>query len=419
MNARTAEWPAGEVSTIGAVGVAHFCSHLLQLALAPLFLMMRADLGVSFFALGAVLSVFYLFSGVGQVTAGILVDRFGAHRLLLGGVLLQGTATAAMGLAPHYVVLLPLAALAGLGNSVYHPADLSILSHKVAPARLGRAFAAHVIAGSIGFALSPLVSAAIAEAHGWRTALGAMGLGVVVLGLVLFACRKALKVEPAHAAAHDAPHDTPHDRPDGTPPGAKAAHGPAPTFFQVLATPVVLMAFLYFVLTSISLTGIQSFSIVALKEGFGASVALATLAVTLYQCGNAAGVALGGAVADRTAKHHIIAMGGLAVACALALLAAVLVVPPEATVGLVALVGFAMGMTTPSRDVLVRSAAPAGATGKVFGVVYSGYDIGALLGPLMFGLMLDHHLPRLVFVGAAIPLGLAVMTAFAVRRRPA
>ncbi|MFG1378809.1 MFS transporter [Xanthobacter autotrophicus] len=411
MNARTAEWPAGEVSTIGAVGVAHFCSHLLQLALAPLFLMMRADLGVSFFALGAVLSVFYLFSGVGQVTAGILVDRFGAHRLLLGGVLLQGTATAAMGLAPHYVALLPLAALAGLGNSVYHPADLSILSHKVAPARLGRAFAAHVIAGSIGFALSPLVSAGIAAAHGWRTALGAMGAGVVVLGLVLFACRKALKVEPAHAAAHDA-------RPD-TPPGAKAGHGPAPTFFQVLAMPVVLMAFLYFVLTSISLTGIQSFSIVALKEGFGASVALATLAVTLYQCGNAAGVALGGAVADRTARHHLIAMGGLAVACALALLAAMLVVPPEATVGLVALVGFAMGMTTPSRDVLVRSAAPAGATGKVFGVVYSGYDIGALLGPLMFGLMLDHHLPRLVFVGAAIPLGLAVMTAFAVRRRPA
>lgn len=402
MNARTAEWPAGEISTIGAVGVAHFCSHLLQLALAPLFLMMRADLGVSFFALGVVLSVFYLCSGLGQVTAGILVDRFGAHRLLLGGLLLQGTATAAMGLAPHYLVLLPLAALAGLGNAVYHPADLSILSHKVAPARLGRAFAAHVIAGSIGFALSPLVSAAISSAYGWRVALGAMGAGVVVLGLVLLACRKALRVDPDHAGAH----------------GAKAAHGPAPTFLQVLAMPVVLTAFLYFVLTSISLTGIQSFSIVALKEGFGATVALATLAVALYQCGNAAGVALGGAVADRTASHHLIAMGGLACACALALLAALLVVPPEVTVGLVALVGFAMGMTTPSRDVLVRGAAPAGATGKVFGVVYSGYDIGALLGPLMFGLMLDHHLPRLVFVGAAIPLGLAVLTAFAVRRRP-
>ncbi|MDI4665243.1 MFS transporter [Xanthobacter autotrophicus] len=402
MNARTAEWPAGEVSTIGAVGVAHFCSHLLQLALAPLFLMMRADLGVSFFALGAVLAVFYLCSGVGQVTAGILVDRFGAHRLLLGGLLLQGTATAAMGLAPHYVVLLPLAALAGLGNSVYHPADLSILSHKVAPARLGRAFAAHVIAGSIGFALSPLVSAAIGTAHGWRTAVGAMGAGVVVLGLALFACRKALKTEPEHGRA----------------PGAKAAHGPAPTFFQVLALPVVLTAFLYFLLTSISLSGIQSFSIVALQEGFGATVALATLAVTLYQCGNAAGVSLGGAVADRTTRHHLIAMGGLAFACALALLAAVLVVPATVTVGLVALVGFAMGLTTPSRDVLVRSAAPAGATGKVFGVVYSGYDIGALLGPLMFGRMLDHHMPRLVFVGAAIPLGLAVMTAFAVRRRP-
>lgn len=392
-------WPRQEASTLGAVGVAHFCSHLLQLALAPLFLFMREDLNVSFFALGLVLSTFYLCSGVGQVVSGILVDRFGAHRLLLCGLLLQGTATAAMGLAPHYALLLPLAALAGLGNSVYHPADLSILSHRIAPARLGRAFAAHVIAGSMGFALSPIVSGAIGLTYGWRAALLAMGLAVVAIGFGLVAWRGALKVAPA------APHG-----------GATA---PAPGFLAVLAMPVVLMAFLYFVLTSISLSGIQSFAIVALQEGFAASVALATLAVALYQVGNSAGVALGGYVADRTARHHLVAMGGLAVACALGLLAAMLVVPPQVTVALVALTGASMGITTPSRDLLVRAAAPAGATGKVFGVVYSGYDIGSLLGPLLFGLLLDHHLPRLVFVGAAVPLGLAVATAFAVRRRPA
>lgn len=398
---RAAPWPAQEVSTIGAVGVAHFCSHLLQLALAPLFLMMRADLGASFFALGVVLSVFYLCSGVGQVIAGILVDRFGADRLLLSGLLLQGAATAAMGLAPHYAVLLPLAALAGLGNAVYHPADLSILSHRVAPQRLGRAFAAHVIAGSIGFALSPIVSAAIGTAYGWRVSLLAMGGGVVVLGLILLASRGALKVAPV--AAH---------RADGT--AMKA-----PGFLQVLAMPVVLTAFVYFLLTALTLSGIQSFSIVALQEGFGATVALATLAVALFQAGNTTGVAIGGHLADRTTRHHVVAMTGLVAGAAFAMLAAVLTVPPVATVGLIILVGASMGLTTPSRDVLVRAAAPAGATGKVFGVVYSGYDIGSLVGPLMFGLMLDHHLPRLVFVGSAIPLALAVFTAFAVRRKPA
>lgn len=398
---RAAAWPAQEVSTIGAVGVAHFCSHLLQLALAPLFLMMREDLGASFFALGVLLSVFYLCSGVGQVVAGILVDRFGADRLLLAGLLLQGIATAAMGLAPHYAALLPLAALAGLGNSVYHPADLSILSHRVAPQRLGRAFAAHVIAGSIGFALSPLVSAAIGTAHGWRAALIAMGGGVVVLGLILLATRGALRVE--HGAAHR----------------AEAGAARAPGFLAILVMPVVLTAFVYFLLTSVALSGIQSFSIVALQEGFGATVALATLAVALFQAGNTTGVAFGGHLADRTSRHHVVAMAGLAAGSTFALLAAVLTVPPTVTVGLIILVGASMGITTPSRDVLVRAVAPAGATGKVFGVVYSGYDIGSLLGPLMFGLMLDHHLPRLVFLGSAVPLGLAVLTAFAVRRRPA
>lgn len=402
MELRAAGWPASEAATIGAVGIAHFSSHFLQLSIAPLFILMRGDLGVSFTELGLVLSVFYLFSGVGQVVAGILVDRFGADRLLLAGMLLQGTATAAMGFAPRYEALLPLAALAGIGNSVYHPADLSILSHRVAPARLGRAFAAHVIAGSLGFAASPLVSAAIGTAQGWRTALTVMGGVVVVLAIGLIAWRGALKVElqARHVAG----------------PGAAAR---APSFVQVLATPVVLMAFLYFVLTAVSLSAFQSFSIAALQQGYGASLVLATLAASLYQLGNSAGVAVGGVVADRTSAHHVIAMGGLAAGAALGFLAAGLTTAPAATVALIAMVGVCLGLTTPSRDVLVRHAAPAGATGKVFGVVYSGYDIGALVAPVVFGLALDHHQPAFVLAGGALALGLAVMTAFAVRRRPA
>lgn len=397
VNAQAAGRPSGEVATISAVGVAHFCSHLLQLALAPLFLLMREDLGASFLALGVVLTIFYACSGVGQVISGVLVDRFGADRLLLGGLFLQGAATAAMGLAPHYGALLPLAALAGLGNSVYHPADLSILSHRVAAPRLGRAFAAHVIAGSAGFAVSPIVSGALGLAYGWRTALLSMGLAVLVAGVGLLFVRDAIHTRPA-APGH-------------------AAAAPAPSFLTVLAMPVVLMAFLYFVLTAISLSGVQNFTISALQEGFGTSIELATLAVALYQVGNSAGVAVGGYVADRTSQHHRIAMGGLAAACAL-LLASAFVVPP-ATIALLTLTGAAVGLTTPSRDVLVRAAAPAGATGKVFGVVYSGYDIGALAGPMIFALMMDHHLPKLVLAGSAVPLGLAVATAFAVRRRPA
>ncbi|MFG1480225.1 MFS transporter [Xanthobacter sp. V4C-4] len=390
----------GELTTISAVGLAHFTSHMLQLALAPLFLFMRDDLGTSFVELGLILSIYFLCSGVGQVLAGVLVDRFGADRLLIGGMLLQGAATVAMGFAPRYEALLPLAALAGLGNSVYHPADLSILTHRVDHRRLGRAFATHVICGNIGFAFSQLTSGSLGLAFGWRAALMVMGGGAVVVALGLLTLRPAL-----HVAPHGA---------DGAAPGRSGA----PSFRQVLAMPVVLIAFIYFVLTSVALSGVQGFSVVTLQEGFGASVMLATLAVTLYQLGNAAGVALGGHVADRALHHHRVAMGGLAAAAALGFAVALAQVPPGITVALLAAMGFSVGLTMPSRDVLVRRATPDGATGKVFGVVYSGYDVGGLVGPLVYGLLLDHHEPRLVYVVSATALALCTVTAFGVRRPP-
>lgn len=392
----------GELATISAVGVAHFTSHMLQLALAPLFLFMRDDLNTSFVELGLILSIYFLCSGVGQVLAGVLVDRFGADRLLIGGMLLQGAATLAMGFAPRYEALLPLAALAGLGNSVYHPADLSILTHRVDPRRLGRAFATHVICGNIGFAFSQLTSGSLGLAFGWRAALMLMGGGALAVVLGLLAMRPALRVAP-HVAA-----------------GAVPAHGRAhaPSFRQVLAMPVVLIAFVYFVLTSVALSGVQGFSVVTLQEGFGASVMLATLAVTLYQLGNAAGVAVGGHVADRALHHHRIAMGGLGAAALFGFAVALTHVPPAATVALLAAMGFCVGLTMPSRDVLVRRATPDGATGKVFGVVYSGYDVGGLVGPLLYGLLLDHHAPRLVYVVSAAALALCMATAFGVRKKP-
>lgn len=390
----------GELSTIAAVGAAHFTSHMLQLALAPLFLFMRDDLQTSFVELGLILSIYFLCSGVGQVLAGVLVDRFGADRLLLGGMVLQGGATLAMGFAPRYEALLPLAALAGLGNSVYHPADLSILTHKVASARLGRAFATHVICGNIGFALSQLTSGGLGLAFGWRAALVVMGAGALVVALGLLTQRSAL-----HVARH-------------APAGPSRAHAPGPSFRAVLAMPVVLIAFVYFVLTSIALAGVQGFSVVTLQEGFGASVMLAALSVTLYQFGNAAGVAVGGHLADRATHHHRIAMGGLGAAAVMGFAVALLHVPAEVTAALLAGMGFFVGLTMPSRDVLVRRATPDGATGKVFGVVYSGYDVGGLVGPLVYGRLLDHHEPRLVYVVAAAALALCMVTAFGVRKRP-
>lgn len=389
----------GDARTMATVGSAHFTSHVLQVALAPLLPMMRREFGVGFTELGLVLAAFYAASGAGQVVAGVLVDRFGAHRLLVGGVLLQSLSIAAIGMSASYAMLLPLAVAAGLGNSVYHPADLSILSHRVSQPRLGRAFAVHVVAGALGFAASPLLVGTIAASHGWRVALLTVGCLGVVSALFLFANRAALAVHETRVGPGE----------DGTEP-------PPSGFRQIILTPVVLLAFAYFVLSAFSGAGIQSFTIATLTEGYGASLAIATLAVTAYQLGSVGGTLLGGVIADRSTHHHRVAMAGLMGAATLTLGAAV-VASPLAVAALLTGAGFAFGLTMPSRDVLVRRAAPNGGVGKVFGIVYSGFDFGSLAGPLLFGALLDHHLPPLVFVAAAAGFVLATVTVVGVGSR--
>lgn len=383
---------AGDIRIIGTVGLAHFTSHMLQLVFAPLFPAMRDGLGVGFTELGLLLTVFYGASGLGQVAAGVLVDRFGAHRILIGGVILHATGVGAMAFMPGYVWMLPCAVVAGLGNSVYHPADLSILSHRVRPHLLGRAFAFHVIAGAAGFALSPILSALVSTAWGWRASLMAVGAGGLVVAAVLAA---------SHAAIRTLPH--------GGKAGGKAA-GPQLAFAQVVVMPVVILGFGYFVLSSFSGTGIQAFAISALMQGFGATLATATVAATLYQAGSALGVSVGGVLADRMTNHATIAVAGLVTS---ALFCAAVVIPGLplwGSIALLAISGATMGVTMPSRDVLVRRAAPPNAVGKVFGIVYSGFDIGALVAPLLHGGLLDRHIPAGVFIVSAIALIVGVPT---------
>jgi MFS transporter, FSR family, fosmidomycin resistance protein len=383
---------ASDVRIIGTVGLAHFTSHMLQLVFAPLFPAMREGLGVSFVELGLLLSVFYATSGLGQIAAGVLVDRFGAHRILIGGVILHAGGVGLMALMPSYGWMLPFAAMAGLGNSVYHPADLSILSHRVRPAMLGRAFAFHVIAGTVGFALSPVLSAVVGASFGWRASLLAMGAGGLVVAAILALSASAIRTLPHGGAASGK---------------TQAASVP---FAAVVTMPVVVLGFGYFVLSSFSGTGIQSFAISALVQGFGATLAVATVAATLYQAGSALGVSAGGVLADRMTNHSTIAVVGL---LASAVLCAAMVLPGLPLWGSIALLaasGAAMGVTMPSRDVLVRRAAPPNAVGKVFGIVYSGFDIGALAAPLLHGTLLDRDMPGAVFVVSALALVVAVPT---------
>ncbi|MFT5176535.1 MAG: FSR family fosmidomycin resistance protein-like MFS transporter, partial [Gammaproteobacteria bacterium] len=364
---------------IALVGFAHMLSHFYQVALAPLFPLLKVQFGVSYTALGLVLSVMYGVSGVSQAFVGIWVDRYGADRLMLAGLATMASAVFLMGLVPTYWLLLPLAVAAGLGNSVFHPADLSILSTKVSAQRLGRAFAVHGFGGNCGYFLSPvIIFYGVTSFLGWRAGLlVAGGLGLLAFA-VISRYRHVLAMPSTHTQDSEAM--------------------PAGAFYRgLLSNRSLAAAFCYFFLIAMGLVGVQSFSAPALTELYGASLEVAAAGLTVYLGSSALGVLVGGELADRYPRHALIAASGLTIGGLLIGALAVLTLAMSTNITLLGCAGFFVGITSPSRDILVKAATPPGASGKVFGFVYSGLDLGAASAPLLFGALLDGAHYRSVF----------------------
>jgi FSR family fosmidomycin resistance protein-like MFS transporter len=383
-----------DVRIIGLIGTAHFFSHFFQLTLPPLFPLLKDVFGVPYVALGLAVSVFYGGSGIGQTLSGFLVDRVGALRVLMAGMGLLAGSIALAGLVPSYWFLLPVALLAGLGNSVFHPADYSILNASVDPRRIGRGYSVHAISGNLGWAVAPTVVFALTAHFGWRVAL--VTVGGLGLAMVIVLATQGGAFRGVHA-------------------GARRAVGV--TDVRVLLTAPVLAAFAYFALIATALVGMQTFGVTGLMRVYETPMALATAALTAFLLGGAAGILGGGFLADRTSRHDVVAVSGLIGAAALILLVATGGVGPSRLPLVLAVAGFCQGVTAPSRDMLVRAATPPGASGKVFGFVYSGLDLGSCLVPVAFGWMLDHRDPRMLFVAVGVLLLCTIGTVVQVRRR--
>lgn len=383
---------------IGLVGLAHMLSHFYQVALGPLFPLLHEEFRVSFTALGLIITVFFGVSGVCQAFVGIIVDRYGADKLLLFGVATMATSVLLMGLAPAYWVLLPLAVLSALGNCVFHPADLSILSTKVSTQRIGRAFGIHGFGGTCGYFLSPLVIYyGVASFAGWRAGLIVAGAIGLLAALLIYRFRSVLHM--------------PQQK--GTSTGAM----PGLAFYGRLVTNLPLMAaFWYFALSAGAGVAMQNFSASALVETYGSPLVVATAGLTAFLGGSAAGILVGGVLADRLPRHAMIATCGLATAACFMACVAVFALPMPAIIALLGLAGFSAGATSPSRDILVRGATPPGATGKVFGFVYSGLDLGSALSPLLFGWLIDGGQYRGVFIAIAVMYGLSILSVMQLSR---
>lgn len=392
--------PAGfrqDAQVIGLVGVAHGVSHFYHLILAPLFPWLKVAFGLSYSELGLLMTVFFVVSGVGQALAGFVVDRVGARAVLFAGVALLGIASLLLSQAQNYSMLLAGAMLAGLGNSVFHPADFTLLNQRVSSTRLGHAFSAHGISGNLGWAAAPVFLATIAGLYGWRTALLAASLIPFAVLLLLFAYRDLLQPEGMNRAAPTSPT------------ASERAHT-----FDFMRVPAVWMCFLFFFITAMALGGIQSFSAPSLRALYGMSLVTATTGYTAFMLASAAGMVWGGFLAAKNTRHERAIALSFALAGAIALVVSLGMLPSLLAVVLMGCIGFCSGIAGPSRDLLIRAAAPKNATGRVYGVVYSGLDVGLSLAPLLFGVLMDAGHPSWVFLGIGLFQCMAILTAVSV-----
>lgn len=383
----TAPPPSTEANLIGAVSAAHFLSHFYMLLLPPLFLFVRDDYGVSFTELGIALAAFNIVSAVFQTPAGFLVDRMSARNVLIAGLLMQVIAFAVVGLTDSFWLLVAMFALAGLGNTVYHPADYALLSHHVRSERIGQAYSIHSFAGYAGTAAAPVSMLVMHSLWGWRGAFLVSALvGVFIAGWLL-----TLRDTPTAAAAN--------------------RHGGGGTAgWSLLLSEPILRNLFFYVLLAIFTGGIANYLVVALNGLHGTAVEIGNTMLTAYLTASAIGVLAGGFVAARTTRHIGVAVIGLSIATAQTLAIAFIDLSLVPLFLLMMIGGFFSGAIVPSRDMIVRESTPPGSFGKVFGFVSTGFNIGGTVAPMIFGVLMDHHSPRMVFIVIATALLLCIGT---------
>jgi FSR family fosmidomycin resistance protein-like MFS transporter len=391
---------APHVRIVGAVSAAHFVSHYYILLLAPLLPFVRADYGVSYTEIGFAFAAFNGVSAALQTPAGFLADWLGARILLIAGLAIGAAAFMVAGLIDSFWMMVAMFALAGVGNTVYHPADYALLSHHVPPDRIGQAFSIHTFAGMLGSAVAPASLLMMQSLWGWRGAFIGTGILGFAVAAVLLAVRD--NAEPKAPA-----------------PAPRADTDNAAAGWRLLLSAPILLNLVFFVLLAMMSGGMYNYSVVALGALYATPVTIANAALSGNLLLSAIGVLIGGVLVGRTTRHGTVATLGLA---GIALFTALIAQIDLGTLALIAAMsaaGFCSGVIMPSRDMIVRAVTPPGSFGKVFGFVTTGFNIGGIISPLIFGAIMDHGSPRLVFLLVAAFSLIAVVTVVTRPRRAA
>ena len=385
------------IRVVGAVSAAHFMSHYYIIALAPLMPFVRDEYQVTYTEIGLAFAVFNIVTAVFQTPAGFMVDRLGARALLILGLAIGATTFVTAGLVDSFWVMIAMFAIAGMGNTVYHPADYALLSQHVPSDRIGQAFSLHTFAGMLGSAVAPASLLVMQNSWGWRGAFIGTGLLGFAVALLLLLVR-----DRSTAAAKTS---------------TRPASDSSDTGWRLLLSGPILLNLAFFILLAMMSSGLYNYSVVALGALYGTPVTTANAALTGNLLLSAAGVLVGGLLVTRTKRHNLVATLGLIAMALSVVLVALVDLNSLALIAAMSFAGLFSGVIMPSRDMIVREVTPPGSFGKVFGFVTTGFNIGGIVSPLIFGAVMDHGSPRMVFLLVAAFTLLGIVTVAARPRR--
>ena len=394
---------ASEGRVLALISLAHGSSHFFHLVLPPMFPWLKDAFALSYAELGLLMSVFFVVSCIAQAASGFLVDRIGARPVLFSGISLLILAALTYSQSNGYAMLLMGAVIAGCGNGIFHPVDYTLINHKVSPPNLPYAYSMHGVTGYLGWAAAPAFMVAIAQFSDWRIAfLSAALLEACVLAILWL--NKAYLLDDVK------------ERREQTHASVQAANpGSSPESpFAFLKLPAVWFCWIFFFFSMASTSSLQSFAPSALFNIYQVSLDVGSYYITLLALGSAGGVLFGGYLAAKLKAPERIVSTCLSITIAMSLLLASGLISAAVIPFIFCALGFGYGVVAPSRDLLVKAVTPKGVAGRVYGIVYSGIDLGAAVGPFIFGLFMDAGLPQALFLGIAVFQLMIIPTVFKV-----
>jgi FSR family fosmidomycin resistance protein-like MFS transporter len=270
------------------LSLAHLLNDLIQSLILAVYPVLKASLDLDFWQIGMITLAFQVTSSLLQPLLGYLTDRRPwPHAMIVGmGASLAGIVLLAF--ATSYGVVLVAAALVGLGSAVFHPEATRMARHAAA-GQQGLAQGVFQIGGHAGYAMGPLLAAAVVVPYGQRSVAYASLIALAAMALMFWVVGRYVALRREQAAARS------------TKTESAAPRLPA----RQVAFAMAILIIILFSKNGYT-AGFTSYYTFFLIERFGVSVQASQVMLFLYLVVGAAGVVIGGMVGDRIGRDRII-----------------------------------------------------------------------------------------------------------------